>query len=38
MSVPGEYHVVFRFHAPDYVGRGVVVSSNELVISIAEKK
>jgi hypothetical protein len=38
MPVPGEYHVVFHFPAPDFVGKGVVVLSNEIVVTIAEKK
>jgi hypothetical protein len=36
MPVPGGYHVVFHFRAPDYVGRNVSIISNEIVVTIAK--
>jgi hypothetical protein len=38
MTVPGEYHITFYFRAPDNVGKGVMVMSNEIVVTVAEKK
>jgi hypothetical protein len=38
MTAPGDYHVIFFFRAPDYVGKNVTVMSNELVITVEEKK
>jgi hypothetical protein len=38
MPVPGDYHIVFHFHAPDYVGKDVNVISNEIVVTLSEKK
>jgi hypothetical protein len=37
MTIPGEYHVVFYFRAPYYVGGDGMVKSNEIVFTIAEK-
>jgi len=36
MPVPGDYHVVFHFRAPDYIGKNVIVMSNEIVVTIAK--
>ena len=36
MPVPGDYHVVFHFRAPDYIGKNVIVMSNEIVVTIAQ--
>jgi hypothetical protein len=36
MPVPGYYHVVFHFRAPDYIGKNVIVMSNEIVVTIAK--
>lgn len=36
MSVPGDYHIVFHFRAPDYVGKNVIVMSNEIVVTVAK--
>jgi hypothetical protein len=36
MPVLGDYHVVFHFRAPDYVGKNLIVMSNEIVVTIAK--
>jgi hypothetical protein len=38
MSVAGKYKVVFHFLAPDSIAKGQNVVSNELILSIADKK
>ena len=38
MPIPGEYRVAFYFRAPDYVGKNVIVTSNEIAFTIAERK
>ena len=38
MLIPGEYRVAFYFPAPKYFGQNVIVTSNEIAFTIAEKK